>query len=180
MVPKLALWLGLGVAGYQAGIVAAQYGARHRWFLASRDYCRKVGKPLLRIGIRRSPWEPPNGDMTLDIDPIILQVPGGVLGDVRNMVMFRDRQLGVCFIEHVLEHLYTPADVQLAVNEALRVADYVVILFPQADNISAYLDPTHRLLLHRVHGGLMACSIAHPDQCQAVVIPDDRAVVTST
>jgi hypothetical protein len=97
--------------------------------------------------MHRGPFEPPNGDVTLDIDPEVEKIPGGVLGDERFMP-FADREFSFCFNEHTLEHLHSAADVELAVNECRRVADYTVLLCPSPYSIFAtFFCPSHRLRL---------------------------------
>lgn len=131
---------------YEGFIQAIELEERHHYYRLARDYCSEVSKPLLRIGMRRSPLEPPNGDVTLDIDPSVERVSGGVLGDVRAMP-FAGKQFGVCFNEHVLEHLRTASDVQVAVAECCRVADYAILLAPSPYSIVANLHPGHHLRL---------------------------------
>jgi len=130
---------------YELAVQAGEYQARHRLFAAARAYCRAIGKPLLRIGMRRSPLEPPNGDYTVDIDSTVALVGGGVWADER-CLPFADRQFGVCFNEHTLEHLPAPADVQLAVAECSRVADVCILLLPSSP-LSRWAHETHRLLI---------------------------------
>ena len=139
VVKLLALWEGTHMA--------IEYHERHHYFNLSRKYCNQVGKPLLRVGMHRGMFEPPNGDYTIDIDPVIKQVPGGVWGDERDMP-FEDKQFGVCFNEHTLEHQYNVNDVELAVNECVRVADIAVFLAPSPWRITTTLfAPTHFLRL---------------------------------
>lgn len=134
-MPKLAIVAGL-VGLYEAGVQLPEYQDRHEGFAAARAYCRSVGKKLLRIGVHRGLLEPPNGDITLDLDPSVTDPSKGVvLGDERNMVMFADRQFGVAFNEHTLEHLFTAEDVRRAVTECLRVADYAIFLFPSRNSL---------------------------------------------
>ena len=137
----------LGLALYEGTIQVSETIERHHYWKLAREYCDKTGKQLLRIGIRRSPFEPPNGDVTLDIDPIVLEIKGGVLGDERRMP-FADKQFGVCFNEHTLEHLVQPEDVELAVNECVRVADIAILLAPSPYSLVAtFFCPTHNLRL---------------------------------
>ena len=132
---------------YEGAIQLSEINERFSYWNWAREYCNKSGKQLLRIGMKRGPFEPPNGDATLDIDPTIQDIPGGVLGDERFMP-FTDKQFGVCFNEHTLEHLNTPDDVELAVNECRRVADYAVLLCPSPYSIYGTLFcPGHRLRL---------------------------------
>ena len=132
---------------YEGVITLTEVAERHRYYDLARAYCNAIGKPLLRVGIKRSIFEPPNGDVTLDIDLAVLDIPGGVHGDERDMP-FADKQFGVCFNEHTLEHLRTVEDVELAVAECTRVADYAIFLCPSPYSIYATLFcPTHHLRL---------------------------------
>jgi hypothetical protein len=132
---------------YETAIQVKENVERHDYFRWARNYCDAVGKPLLRIGMRRGFLEPPNGDVTLDIDPEVLNIPGGVLGDER-LQPFYDKEFGVCFNEHTLEHLLTTEDVELAVNECRRVADVAILLCPSPYSLhSTFFCPSHRLRL---------------------------------
>jgi len=141
----------LGVLGtaviYEGVIQLNEIAERENYWQLARKYCDKIGKPLLRIGIRRSSFEPPNGDVTLDVDLKVLDIPGGVHGDERAMP-FSDKEFGCCFNEHTLEHLHTCEDVEMAVNECARVADFTVLLCPSPYSIYSNLfNPTHYLRL---------------------------------
>ncbi len=143
MKPILAI-LGT-LVGYEVTIQGIETYERHKFWNVSREYCEAVGKPLLRIGIRRSKLEPPNGDVTLDLDLAVLKIPGGVVGDERD-IPFADKQFGVCFNEHTLEHLHSAEDVNQAVKECARVADYAVFLTPSPYSLwSNFFCETHRL-----------------------------------
>lgn len=164
-------------AAYEGLVQLPEYGDRHEGFREARAYCRLVGKPLLRIGVNRSPLEPPNGDVTLDLDPAVEDREGGVvLGDERNMAMFVDGQFGVCFNEHTLEHLETANDVALAVKECLRVADYAMFLFPSRWSVWSAFSTTwirwlgiggpygpHRLQIYVADGGLRVTPLEGPE-----------------
>lgn len=135
----------LGMVAYQATISLSEYIERHGHFLRSREYCDQAGKPLLRVGMNRAPWEPPNGDVTIDLAPEVLNVPGGVQGDERFMTMFSNKQFGVCFNEHTLEHLASVNDVVAAVSECVRVADRAVFLCPSPYSLVNLIAPSHYL-----------------------------------
>lgn len=131
----------------ELGVQIAEFTERHTLWSKARQFCESKGKPLLRIGMRRSFLEPPNGDVTLDFDPAVANIPSGVVGDERDMP-FGDKQFGVCFNEHTLEHLHTPADVQKAINECVRVADMAIIITPSPNSqYSNMFCPTHNLRL---------------------------------
>ena len=73
--------IGLVISGillWEVPIQLHELFERHRLYRKARNYCDRVHKPLLRIGMRRSPLEPPNGDTTLDIEPSVTELPGGV------------------------------------------------------------------------------------------------------
>ncbi len=135
------------LALYEVGLSVRGTLERHNYYNEAREYCNQIGKSLLRVGMRRLPWEPPNGDVTIDIDPEVLNLEGGVLGDERDMP-FKDKEFGVAFNEHTLEHLYSPEDVEQAVNECTRVADKAIFLAPSPYSIAGNLfNPTHHLRL---------------------------------
>ena len=144
---KIGAFLLATLLAYEFIIQGTEIWERHSYWKASRHYCNQVNKKLLRIGIKRSFTEPPNGDVTLDLDKEILKIPGGVQGDERAMP-FHDKQFGVCFNEHTLEHLHSAEDVQQAVKECTRVADCAVFLMPSPYSIwSTFFCETHRLRL---------------------------------
>ena len=135
------------VVAHEVFIQVSEFNERKRYWEIARAYCDITGKKLLRVGIRRSSLEPPNGDVTIDIDMKVLDIPGGVHGDERVMP-FADKEFGVCFNEHTMEHLNTPEDVELAVNECLRVADVAMFLCPSPNSLwSNLFNPTHNLRL---------------------------------
>lgn len=142
MIGKLLLL----ILGLEAGLQVRENIERRTYYNLAREYCNSVGKPLLRVGMRRSPLEPPNGDVTIDIDPAVQEIEGGVWGDERGMP-FGDKEFGIAFNEHTLEHLSSPEDVQLAVNECVRVADKAIFLAPSPYSLMGIFHPTHHLRL---------------------------------
>lgn len=142
----------MSMAMYELGVQVSETCERHRLWRQARLYCNKSNKQLLRIGVRRGRFEPPNGDVTLDIDPVIQKIPGGVLGDERAMP-FRDKQFGVCFNEHTLEHLHSADGVARAIKECIRVSDVAMFLFPSHLSILAnFVNHTHFLRLRFFQG----------------------------
>lgn len=137
-------WLLVGIGGLWLVNEVREFSERRWFWQRSVEHCNRVGKKLLRIGMRRSPFEPPNGDVTLDLDRSVLSVPGGVLGDVRDMP-FADGEFGVCFNEHVIEHLASRDDVEAAIQECARVADYAVVLCPSPWSFGGLFHPDHKL-----------------------------------
>lgn len=77
-----------------------------------------------------------NVDVALDGLPHFLQL------DIETEPLpFGDKQFGVAFLSHVLEHL---DNWQFALAEASRVADYVVVVLPHPAHFSGWLAPEHR------------------------------------
>ena len=135
------------VVTYQLIITLSQIIERHMYYKQARDYCDQVGKPLLCVGMKQLPWHAPDGDVTVDVDPGVLRRPGGVIADERDMP-FADKQFGFCYNGHTLEHMGSAENVELAVNECLRVSDKAVFLTPSpADIMSAVLHPGHHIQL---------------------------------
>ena len=139
----------LGIVGaavaYQAFFTIKENIERHTHFNAALAFARLVDKPLLVVGLQRRFWEPPNGDVTVDIDPEVLTIEGGVLADVKNMP-FTDKRFGAAYVAHILEHMETVLDVETAVNECMRIADRVYFLCPSPYGIiSNFFCPSHYL-----------------------------------
>ena len=149
-------WQGiaLGIVAYQATITTLQYLEGRNAYRRARAYCDAVGKPLLSIGMARTPWSQPNGDVTLDIDPSVRQIVGGVQGDERDMSMFRDKQFGACINSHTLEHLGSVLDVAAAAGECARVADVAVFLCPHPYSMVNLIVRSHHLQIKFEDGAM--------------------------
>jgi len=59
----------------------------------------------------------------------------------REPLPFGDKQFGCAFASHVLEHL---DDWQFALEEMVRVADYVIVVLPDPIYFSGWLSPEHK------------------------------------
>jgi len=130
---------------YEGGIELRQNHERHSYFNQARDYADSVGKPLLTVGMKRRFWEPSDGDVTIDIDPEVEKIEGGVIADVRS-IPFEDKYFGACYCSHVLEHMETVEDAQRAVDECVRVSDISVFLCPSPYSIIGnFFCPAHHL-----------------------------------
>lgn len=188
-----ALAIAAGALAFrELAIQSTETVERHKHWRMAREYCDHVGKQLLRIGIRRSFLEPPNGDVTLDLDPIVLNIPGGVLGDECQMP-FQDKEFGCCFNEHTLEHLGNLEDVQHAVSECMRVADVAILLAPSPYSIYATLFlPSHNLRLWFDESGIIRVAPnrwktglgftvgkSGHEYAQAVILTDDSELVVT-
>ena len=116
---------------------------------AAFEQARKLsnGKGIVNIGcgphwtyqvqlIAEQPEVLANLDIAPDGMPHFIQL------DVeRNPLPFADKQFGVAFASHLLEHL---DNWQFALAEMLRVADYVVVVLPHPTSLVGWLWPEHR------------------------------------
>ena len=139
----LGLWV-----GYESGIGIRNIIERHTYYKEAREYCDSVGKPMLRLGMRKYFWEPPDSDVTVDIDPEVEQTLGGIRADERKLP-FANKEFGVCVNQHTLEHLSSIQDAEQAVNESVRVADIAVLLTPSPYSLfTNVFNPHHNLRLY--------------------------------
>jgi len=147
MVITLKTFLGLWI-GYECGIGMRNIIERHTYYREAREYCDKVDKPMLRIGMRKTFFEPPDADVTVDINPEVENIIGGTCADER-MLPFSDKKFGVCINQHTLEHLSNTEDVEKAINECVRVSDITVLLTPSPYSIfTNVFNPHHSLRLY--------------------------------
>jgi len=105
------------------------------------------GKGIINLGagphrtfgaqiIAEAPEVLANIDIALDGMPHFIQ-----LDIEREVLPFADKQFGCAFASHVLEHL---DNWSFALEEACRVADYVVVVLPHPAYFSGWLWPGHR------------------------------------
>ena len=132
---------------YEGSIQLKENAERHHYWSLARAYSDLARKPLLVVGMKRHWFQPPNGDITVDIDHEVESIAGGIRADERALP-FRDKEFGAVYNAHTLEHLATPEDVELAVNECLRVGDIALFLAPSPYSIIAnFFCPSHHLRL---------------------------------
>lgn len=105
------------------------------------------GKGIINLGcgpnrtfiaqvIAESPEVLVNVDVALDGMPRFLQL------DIETEPLpFADKEFGVAYLSHVLEHL---DNWQFTLAEASRVADYVVVVLPHPGYFSGWLAPEHK------------------------------------
>lgn len=146
-------WSLLALAVQQGIVMARQQADRDEVFALANEAALRSGKPLLvaggpwgDAGIRRLLNWPghPHGDVCLDLDPNACGLDHFILGDVRD-IPFPDGWFGAVYCSHVLEHLPTAADCELAVSELHRVADEVFVCVPGRASVIAWLAPQHHL-----------------------------------
>jgi len=137
--------------GYEVGIGIRNIIERHTYYKEAREYCNSVGKPMLRIGMRKYFWEPPDADVTVDIDPEVEQTLGGICADERKLP-FANKEFGVVLNQHTLEHLSSIEDAEQAINESVRVADIAILLTPSPYSLfTNVFNPHHNLRLYFDH-----------------------------
>ena len=133
---------------YFLAVRAFQYNEREQSSLKARSLADALGKPLLNAGCGGESWHfsapaiSRRSDVNMDIVP--RNAPNFVMGDVQDMAMFSDKQFGVAFCSHVLEHVDNP---EKALRELHRVADYVVFLTPGWWDLATYFNPDHKWVL---------------------------------
>ena len=91
------------------------------------------------------------GDVCVDVDPkacIESQFP--ILANITNIPL--PDKYGVAYVAHVLEHLPTVEQAEIAMNELNRIADAVFICYPSRYSISAWLAPDHHIWVNDDNG----------------------------
>ena len=110
---------------------------RQKTYSQARMTADSLGKPLLVVGVPKRLREAhPGGDVTIDSDLNVDAAMPYQVADVRN-IPYSVKYFGAAFISHVLEHMDTPEDVKLAVDEMYRVADAVFVAGPHKNSIIA-------------------------------------------
>ena len=125
-------------------------------------YADSLNKPLLvvggplggkvrgTLGIRSHGY----GDVCIDIDPgACIGAPEAVVGDIRS-IPYSDKYFGAVFVSHVLEHLPTVEDCEMAIEELNRVADKAFLCVPSKASFFAWFVPDHHLWITESNGNL--------------------------
>lgn len=114
-------------------------------FRAARETADRLGKPLLNAGCgdeTENTFIEPILQSDANLDVVPRDVPNFVLGSVEDMHMFGDKQFGVAFCSHTLEHVDDP---EKALAELQRVADYAYVCAPSPENIFySHFYPEHK------------------------------------
>lgn len=152
----------IGVVAWETGTLLWEVGERLAIDREARRVADDLGKGVLIIGHRRpGHFTPPAPkgplDASVDIDPDVLELPNGYQADVRSLP-FETGRFGSCVFEHVAEHLDTPKDVQLALDECRRVADNIYVVGPFAPTLRNLFNPRHTLNVIPTTDGLSVAS----------------------
>lgn len=156
------LYVAIGIIALaQVGSLAIEQRDRREKSTRARIYADEVGKPLLVVGapyggsplarvLKVGTHE--CGDVCLDIQGCP-ECPYSVVSDVRD-IPFPDGYFGAALASHVLEHLPTVEDAEMAYRELSRVADRVFVASPLRTNIYAWLKTDHHLWVQEEPQGI--------------------------
>jgi len=145
--------------GYQSLISISEFAERNRVYDAAKSYAQRLAKPLVIIGgnsnqiwgISLSIQIHGGGDLCIDIKPDACLNSNYLYADVRNIPL-PDKYAGAVFCSHLLEHLLTVYDAEIAWNEINRIADSVFVCYPSKLSIAAWIHPDHHLWVSSKNG----------------------------
>ena len=151
---KLLLFTIAGIAIREGIQQAIEIEERRQVFNQARNYADSVGKPLLVVGAPKFRFNHPCGDVTIDISPEMAKFCDGLVADIRQ-IPYPSGYFGAAFASHVIEHLPTIEDAEIALNELYRVADRVFIVSPHKSSIMAWIHPDHHLWVTAMGDGYL-------------------------
>ena len=125
---------------YVLAHILAALGYNRLIFNEAKSAARTVNKPLLNAGCKTVFTD--SSDINLDIVP--RDVPRFILGDIQDLNMFRNKQIGAVYASHVLEHVEDP---DAALQELHRVADNVFVITPLPIFPWTWLHPDHKWIM---------------------------------
>ena len=151
--------LGLGLTAWQSTVRMQMWVEQQRKYQEASAYAQQQRKPLLVVG---GPYGSPFlgkllhiqvhgcGDVCLDLAAEACErCPEVSEADVRQ-IPFADGHFAAAYVSHVLEHLPSVADCQLAIDELYRVADRVWVMAPPPSFLYAWVVPGHHLWVKQV------------------------------
>lgn len=127
------------LAGVQSFSLIRERKEREKWYNIAFQRSRYIGKPLIVFGSPKGRHG--CGDVLFDLRPTG-ECPVEVQGDISDLSMFRDKEFGVAFVSHVLEHL-SSQKMEKALYELQRIANSCVILYPSTMNMLARFQKDH-------------------------------------
>lgn len=138
---------------WQSCSTILEHSERNVVYKQALKHARELGKPLVVVGGEKGRHG--TGDLCIDIDPKSCRnAPAFMLADIRSIPM-PNKWAGVVFASHVLEHLPTVRDAQIAFAELLRISDFVYVVSPHKWNPTAWLHPGHHLWVSQRGNGLV-------------------------
>ena len=139
-----------GLALYQGIVSVAERRERQVVYKRAYQTALEKRKPLLVVGGHRGRHG--TGDVCIDTNIKACKgAPVSIPGDIRRIPL-PDKWAGAVFASHVLEHLPTVADAEMAIRELFRVADTIYIVSPSKLNMVAWLHPDHHLWVRCIGG----------------------------
>lgn len=178
MWDKVLIAAGAALTAHQLEAWAEEGAERQLLFTMGQKVAAEVEKPFLVVGRPKGDY-PCSPDATLDIDPSVLSVcpASGVVADVRD-IPYDDKHFGVALVSHVLEHLFSLEDVQMAWRELWRVSDKVYVAYPRKSNIPAHLSGEHHLWVTPCTTDLFVEEREHPWR-KGIVCRDGSVIMIS-
>jgi hypothetical protein len=137
--------------GYQSLVSISEFTERNKVYEIAKSCAADLDKPLVVVGgntvqlwgITISIEIHGSGDACFDLNPDACTA-NYINADVRDIPL-ADKYAGAVFCSHLLEHMPTVYDAQLAMQELNRIADAVFICYPSKLNIMAWIHPDHHL-----------------------------------
>ena len=155
------------IGGIQQGVsIYQEHVERQVKYQMAKAQAETVGKPLLVVGGPyggsgagfRSWFRMPShgwGDVCMDLDPDACAGCSNcqtIEADVRD-IPFSDGYFGASFVSHVIEHLPTIADAEVALGELNRVSNKVFVAGPSKTTLWAWINPDHHLWVDQLQDG---------------------------
>jgi len=150
------------ILAYTGIILYNSFKERKTAYYFAESLARSAGKPLIVVGGNNHqilgfdlPFSAHGcGDICIDIDPNACKNGNFLQADIREIPL-PTGYAGAVFCSHVLEHLPTIADAEKAYDELTRIADNVVIVYPDKFSISAWTHPDHHLWVFGENGNIV-------------------------
>jgi len=136
---QIAILLG----GYQIAVSCLERKQRQDVYNLAYRAALERGKPLVVVGGHKGRHG--TGHVCVDVNTESCRgAPVIIKADIRDIPL-PDKYAGAAFASHVLEHLPTVFDAEIAMKELYRIADRVFIVSPHKWNPIAWLHPDHHL-----------------------------------
>lgn len=142
-----------GLGAYLGAVQLMEQGKRKTAYSAARESALLSGKPLVVVGGNKNRHPP--GDVCVDLNPG--SCTGGrfayIQADIRRIPL-PDGYAGAVYASHVLEHLPTVEQAQLALAELSRIGGDVYVVAPSKLDPIAWIHPDHHLWVHAGASGI--------------------------
>lgn len=135
----------LAMSGYLGATGMHYLGVKSRAFEYARQLALADGSGIINLGagphkrfaqnIARAP------QVVINLDVAQGDLPNPFVWDMETRLPFANKRFSVAFASHVLEHL---DNWELALSEASRVSENVVVVLPSPISAMGWLAPQHR------------------------------------